>query len=135
MLSNASKGVLLLHPAVGDFQVTAFQAEVEARTIGASARRPAADPGRLPEKTQLWGIPAIKSFPFSGSAIVFWDSGPGHNGVAPLGNVAPSVGEDPHENPRSTPAARQQKSDFLMPGGTVTEVCGTTPCHSAAFAP
>ena len=132
---NTPPHAVLLHPAVGDFQVTTFQAEVEARTIGASARRPAADPGRLPGKPQLWGIPTIKTFPFAGSAIVMWDSGAGHNGVAPLGNIAPSVGEDPHENPRSTPAARQQKSDFLMPDGRVTEVCGTTPCHSAAFTP
>lgn len=133
--ANTPAHTVLLHPAVGDFQVTTFQAEVEARTIGASARRPAAAAGRLPEKTQLWGIPAIKTFPFGGSAIVMWDSGPGHNGVAPLTNIASSEGEDPHENPRATPAARQQKSDFLMPDGKVTEVCGTTPCHSAAYTP
>ncbi|MDX6665678.1 MAG: hypothetical protein QOG68_1884 [Solirubrobacteraceae bacterium] len=133
--ANTPAHTVLLQPAVGDFQVTTFQAEVEARTIGAFARRPAAASGRLPEKTQLWGIPTIKTFPFGGSAIVMWDSGPGHNGAAPLTNMPSSVGEDPHENPRATPAARQQKSDFLMPDGKVTEVCGTTPCHSAAYTP
>jgi hypothetical protein len=126
---------VLMQPAVGDFQVSTFQAEVEARTIGASARAPVAALGRLPEKTQLWGIPRIKAFPFSGSAIVLWDSGPGHNGVAPLTNVPSSVGSDPHENPRSTPAARDQKSAFLMPGGKVIEVCGAGPCLTAAYTP
>jgi hypothetical protein len=134
-LPGTPKHTVLLHAAVGDFQVSNFQAEVEARTIGASARRPAADPGRLPEKTQLWGIPAIKAFPFSGSALVMWDSGPGHNGISPLTNVPNAVGEDPHENPRATKAAREQKSAFLQPDGVVIEVCGTTPCHSDAFMP
>jgi hypothetical protein len=126
---------VLMQPAVGDFQVSTFQAEVEARTIGAFTRDPVAALGRLPEKHQLWGIPRIKSFPFSGSAIVLWDSGPGHNGVAPLTNQPSSIGEDPHENPRATPAARNQKSAFLQPGGKIIDVCGAGPCQSAAFMP
>src|SRR3954451_13472834 len=134
-LPGTPKHTVLLHAAVGDFQVSNFQAEVEARTIGASARQPAADPGRLPEKNQLWGIPTITAFPFSGSALVMWDSGPGHNGISPLTNVPSSIGEDPHENPRATKAAREQKSAFLQPDGVVVEVCGTTPCHSDAFMP
>jgi hypothetical protein len=108
---------------------------VMARTIGASGRVPAAADGRLPGK-QLWGIPAIKTFPFAGSAIVLWDSGPGHNAPAPLTNLPPRDGEDPHENPRSTAAARLQKSEFLKPGGAVVEVCPAgAPCHSDAYTP
>jgi hypothetical protein len=126
---------VLMQPAVGDFQVTTFQAEVQARTIGASVRVPIAATGRIPEKKQFWGIPRIKAFPFSGSAIVIWDSGPGHNGPAPLTNVPPFQGTDPHSNPRSTPAARDQKSAFLQPGGKVVEVCGILPCESAGFMP
>lgn len=133
--ANTPKHTVLLHAAVGDFQVSNVQAEVEARTIGASVRRPAAEPGRLPERTQAWGIPAIRTFPFAGSALVYWDSGPGHNGVMPLANIAPSEGEDPHEDPRATKAARDQKSAFLMPAGAVTEVCGTMPCRSGAYTP
>jgi hypothetical protein len=126
---------VLLHAAVGDHQVSTFQAEVEARSIGAFARRPAAGRGRLSGTTQLWGIPAIRRFPFAGSAIVMWDSGPGHNGISPLTNTPPDEGEDPHENPRATPAARVQKSEFLKPDGRVVEVCGSTPCRSAAYMP
>jgi hypothetical protein len=132
--ANTPAHAVLLHPAVGDQQVSTFQAEVEARTIGASARRPAADPGRLPSP-QLWGIPAIKTFPFAGSAIVMWDSGPGNNGPAPLTNLAPGVGQDPHEHPRATKAAREQKSAFLQPDGKVVEVCGTAPCHTDFYKP
>ena len=67
---------------------------------------------------------------------MLWDSGPGHNGAAPLLNQPSSIGEDPHENPRATPAARDQKSAFLQPGGKVIDVCPAgQPCQSAAFAP
>jgi len=133
--ANTPKHQVLLMSAIGDQQVSGFQAEVEARTIGASVRRPAADPGRLPEKTQAWGIPSIKAYPFAGSALIFWDSGPGHNGVAPIANLAPKDGEDPHEDPRATPANRDQKSAFLMPDGMVINTCGATPCHSYDYAP
>ncbi|HEX6945622.1 MAG TPA: hypothetical protein VF196_05470, partial [Casimicrobiaceae bacterium] len=125
---------VLLHPAVGDFQVSSFQAEVEARTIGARAHDPAVDAGRLPA-THLWGIPPIKSYPYSGSAIVYWDNGPGNNAPAPLTNIAPSQGEDPHEYPRATKAARDQKSAFLMPDGKVIDVCAGAPCHTDAYKP
>jgi len=129
------KHVVLMHPALGDQQVSTFQAEVEARTIGASVRTPIADPGRYPEKTPFWGIPKIGSFPFSGSAIVLWDSGPGHSGSPPLTNTAPRTLTDPHEDPRATAAARTQKAAFLAPGGKVVDVCGAGPCHTDRFTP
>jgi hypothetical protein len=135
-LPNTPAHQVLLHPAVGDHQVSNFQAEVEARTIGARVRRPAAAAGRIPGKgTPPWGIPAIKTMPYAGSALVYWDSGPGNNAVAPIPNLPPREGEDPHEHPRATPAARQQKSDFLRPDGRVTEVCGADPCRTAAYVP
>ena len=42
------------------------------------------------------------------------------------------VGQDPHEYPRRSAAARQQKSDFLKPGGLVTDVCHG-PCHAGSW--
>jgi hypothetical protein len=42
---------------------------------------------------------------------------------------------DPHQDPRNTPAAQQQISDFLEPNGAVTDVCGGQPCHSSDYAP
>jgi hypothetical protein len=42
---------------------------------------------------------------------------------------------DPHENVRSTPAAREQKSDFLEPNGAVVDVCGGQPCRTSVYTP
>jgi hypothetical protein len=119
---------VLMHAAFGDHQVANVAAETEARTIGALARVPYLDPGRSPYSTDTpWGLPAISGFPFDGSAIVMWDSGAA---PAPTTNTPPSSGHDPHEDPRNSPLAREQKSQFLQPGGTVVDVCGSGACHA-----
>jgi hypothetical protein len=136
-LPNTPRHTVLMHVAFGDHQVSDTTAEVEARTIGARAYRPALDPGRSPWP-RLQMIPSIGSFPFSGSAIVFWDTGPVRTvGADTVGTSAPPrtntpnrTGDDPHENPRATPAARVQKSEFLKVGGRVVDVCGGSPCHA-----
>jgi hypothetical protein len=134
-LPQTPKHTVLMHLAFGDHQVTNVAAETEARTIGAYAHEPALDPGRIPGGEPLWDIPAIPSYPWGGSALVYWDSGPprpGDDGVTnpPTTNTAPSTGRDPHGDPRSTPAARVQKSEFLRPNGAVVDVCGGNPCYS-----
>jgi hypothetical protein len=116
---------VLMHIAFGDHQVSNVAADTEARTIGASTNCPSLSGGRSPGTFTLWNVPCIAAFPFAGSAIVYWDSG---SDVAPLADVPPAGGHDPHEDPRRSPLAQQQKSDFLMPSGTVTDVCGGTPC-------
>jgi hypothetical protein len=126
---------VLLHVAFGDHQVTQYQADVEARTIGASLHVPALAAGRSLQMRPSWGIPPIGAYPFGGSALVYWDAGPARVAAPPLENVPPRVLEDPHEYPRRTPAARQQKSDFLSPGGAVTDVCGGAPCVAAPDVP
>jgi hypothetical protein len=86
----------------------------------------------------LWGIPRIRSFPFHGSAIEVWDSGPGRVQSPPVGNLPPTPGAtniDPHEDPRTSPAAQEQISDFLEPHGAVVNVCGGQPCHSSVYTP
>jgi len=118
---------VLMHVAFGDHQVSDTTAEVEARTIGARGYRPVLDPGRSPwRRFQL--IPSIGKFPFGGSAIVMWDSG---TPAPPITNTPNRSGDDPHSHPRSTPAARVQKSEFLKIDGRVVDVCGGAPCHSA----
>ncbi len=68
---------VLLQAAVGDFQVSNLTAEIEARSIGASIYTPALDPGRHWDVNPFVGIPAIGSFPFTGSAaLVYYDGGP-----------------------------------------------------------
>jgi hypothetical protein len=139
-LPDTPRHTVLMHVAFGDHQVSDTTAEVEARTIGARAYGPAVDAGRSPwPRFQL--IPSIGSFPFSGSAIVLWDTGPVRTvGTETEGTDAPPstntpnrTGDDPHENPRSTPSARTQKSEFLRVNGRVVDVCGGRPCYAAPY--
>jgi hypothetical protein len=132
---------VLMQIAYGDHQVTMYAAAVEARTIGASAYQPALslDTNRRRDRNLFYGIPTIKAFPFNGSAIEVWDSGPGRVLPPPLGNLAPvnntTNSIDPHENVRVTPAAITQKSDFLQANGAVVNVCGGQPCRTSVYTP
>ena len=116
---------VLLHEAFGDFQVANVATEVEARTIGARVYRPALASGRSLDRQPFWGIPTIPRFPFSGSALVVWDSG---TAAAPTGDIPPARGSDPHEDPRNSAAARAQKSAFLHRDGVVIDVCHRRAC-------
>jgi hypothetical protein len=133
---------VLMQIAYGDHQVSMYAAAIEARTVGAFAYQPALDlsTNRAQDRNLFYGIPTIKAFPFNGSAVEIWDSGSGHTSPPPLTNTPPSETttgdeQDPHEDPRNTPAAQQQISDFLAPTGTVTNVCGGTPCRSYDYTP
>ena len=139
-LPNTPRHTVLMHVGFGDHQVSDTAAEVEARTIGARAYQPALVAGRSPWQ-RLQMIPSIGSFPFGGSAIVFWDTGPirtvgteteGTN-APPSTNTPNRSGDDPHENPRATQSARVQKSEFLKVGGGVVDVCGGRPCFAAPY--
>ena len=161
---------VMFHVAFGDHQVTNWAAAVEARTVGARLRTPAldeSDRGEDADARYFAAIPAIRSYPYTGSAIVIWDSGPirgtrcdGQPDADPskttlFGTAAPLIpalphldgcpgvntpqeddlrpewgGQDPHEEPRNTRAARVQKSEFMKRGGTVIDVCGGNPCYS-----
>ncbi len=137
---NTPPHEVLLQVGLGDHQVAQVTAEVMARTAGMSARSPWADPGRDRDKGNgHFGIPAIKAFPFAGSAIVLWDIGPQRTvDGKPLGtppppdaNVPPREGVDPHEAPRREPAARAMKSAFFAPGGRVVDTCPAgKPCYA-----
>jgi hypothetical protein len=130
-LPGTPRHEVLLHVAFGDHQVSQFAADVEARTIGARLHVPALASGRSPQRVPFAGIEPIRAYPYTGSAIVYWDSGPGVVGAPPLTNTPNRAGKDPHEHPRRTPAARAQKSAFLRPGGTVVDMCGGAPCVAA----
>jgi len=118
---------VLLQVAFGDHQVANVATDIEARTIGAFIHQPALRPGRSPDLVPYWGIPAIPSYPFQGSAMFVWDSG---TPPAPLTNtppLGPQYGQDPHGMPRNQPAAQLQKAVFLTTG-SVIDVCGGQPC-------
>ena len=154
-LPDTPAHTVLMHVAFGDHQVSDWAAAVEARTIGADLHTPAIDTFRDPlgvgGSTFFGAIPAIPSYPWPGSAIVVWDSGPIRNGCSagngppPFPNTPPIAGcpagvdpsqwggNDPHEEPRNTVAARQQKSDFAQPNGVVNDVCNGLPCYSRGW--
>jgi hypothetical protein len=138
--ANTPPHEVLLHVALGDHQVAQLSAESEARTIGAAARAPYADPGRdLDRGDQIFDVPKIGAYPYLGSAIVLWDTGPvRNNGAAgtappPNANIPPEVGRDPHSAPRASVDARRQKSEFLKIGGQVIDVCGARPCYAGGW--
>ena len=142
--ANTPAHKVFIEEAFGDHQVTNVMTEIEARTIGASLRTPILDPGRSSEKRPFFGIPRIKSFPFTGSAIEVWDIGPLRTvGGQVLGtptppsiNIPNRPGVDPHGPDASEQVTgRQQASDFLMPDALskITDVCGQKPCYLAGW--
>ena len=145
-LPNTPAHEVLLNVAFGDHQVTTWQADVEARTIGAQIHDPVVYDGRWPNVDVAWGIPRIESYPFTDSAIVYWDSGPIRaNPVPPpdlLGTDPPPVlnipnrtGDDPHGDPRVAPGEMQMVSDFLRPDARsqITDTCSGAPCFAGGF--
>ncbi|MGK2954110.1 MAG: hypothetical protein ACSLFI_00305 [Solirubrobacterales bacterium] len=135
---------VLMDIAFGDHLVTNWQANVMARTIGARAVNPFVYSGRWSGVDGQWGIEPITTYPYDGSAIAYWDSGPlrpdpGNPGETigtkppPITNVAPSDGLDPHEDPRRAVTAQQMVSNFLKVNGRVTNTCAPGACYADEF--
>jgi hypothetical protein len=78
----------------------------------------------------FWGLQPIRQYPYDGSAIALFDGGPDSSG-APYSTDPPppsdipqpdtATNHDPHEGPRRTCAAQDQKSAFFNEHGDVTE--------------
>jgi hypothetical protein len=133
---------VLMDVAFGDHQVTDYQADVEARTIGARAHRPVLFPGRWPDTNVLWAVPRINRYPYTGSAIYYWDTGPVREeppgttvGVEPppYENVPNESGADPHGAPRATPAEQQLVSDYFEGATPESDNCSGGPCFAIGF--
>ena len=133
---------VLMNVAFGDHQVTDYQADVEARTIGARAHRPVLFAGRWPDTNVLWRVPAIRHYPYTGSAIYYWDTGPTREEPAgttrrtdppPYENLPNRTGADPHGAPRATPAEQQLVSDFFEGAIHESDNCGGGPCFAIGF--
>jgi hypothetical protein len=148
-LPNTPPHEVLMDVALGDHQVTNYQAEVEARTVGASVHSPVVYDGRWPDFDIAWNIPRIQSYPFTDSAIVYWDGGPVRaepapdsdannvlgTEVPPLGNIPNTTGDDPHSLPRNQAQEQQMVSDFLMPDAAskITDTCLGLACFDGGF--
>ena len=135
---------VLLDVAFGDHQVTNYQADVEARTIGAKAHHPVLYKGRWPKTNVLWNVPAITPYPYTGSAIYYWDGGPiretspGSGKFVgteppPYENLPNRTGSDPHGLPRATAAEQQLVSDFFEGAIQRSDRCNMGPCYSGGF--
>ncbi len=135
---------VLMDIAFGDHQVTDYQADVEARTIGASAHKPVLYKGRWPHTNVLWNVPGISRYPFTGSAAYYWDIGPVRPNPAkpestigteppPYENLPNRTGEDPHSAPRAAAAEQQLVSDFFEGAIQRSDNCGHGPCYAGSF--
>ncbi len=135
---------VLMNVAFGDHQVSVYQADVEARTVGARAHTPVLFRGRWPDTDVLWGVPSIRRYPYTGSAIYYWDTGPIREDPAnpgseigteppPYENVPNRSGQDPHGAPRATPAEQQLVSDFFAGAIPRSDSCGGGPCFAIGF--
>ena len=147
---NTPEHQVLMHVAYGDHQVSPMTAEVAARTAGIGIVYPPLAPGRHWEsnannpKGPYWGLEKITTFPYTGSALVYYDGGPssytGDEGQGTdrgdLGNLPNRTGEDPHGYPRRVIAAQQQNLGFFELGqlldqcGGVLFAAGSSPCYS-----
>lgn len=124
-LPNTPPHQVLMHVAVGDYQVTNVSAEVQARTIGAPLIA-SSSPVRPWQANFPWsptgGMQPVASS--QGSAFVYWDSG---NRPPPNANIPPSEdGQtgDPHGDPRNDPRASDQKAAFWLTGDILDVMAG-----------
>jgi hypothetical protein len=135
---------VLMDVAFGDHQVTDYQADVEARTIGARAHKPVLFKGRWPHTNVLWNVKGLGHYPYTGSAAYYWDIGPIREtspgsgkfiGVnpPPYENLPNRQGEDPHSSPRAAPAEQTLVSDFFEGAIQKTDRCGGGPCYAGTF--
>ena len=150
-LPNTPAHNVLMQVGLGDFQVANITADTEARSIGARIYSPIVAPGRGGTTNPGWGLSSIGSFPYDGSALVYFDSGPVRSDGAGgwLGNSSPlfanvnptnangstaNDGHDPHENPRRSPMGRAMKAGFLQVGGKITSTCNGAVCLAGGWA-
>jgi len=95
---------LLIHVAIGDYQVTPLGAHILARAVKAK--------NLLPVNRTIWGVEEAAA-PLSGAAIVEYDFGLPE---APKTNTPPKGDEDPHGKVRGLDAAYAQSHEFFRTG-------------------
>ncbi len=135
-LPGVEANQVLLQVGFGDHQVTQTSAEIMARTMGIPLHQPALVEGRHHDINPFVELDAISTYPHFGSALIYFDGGPGPNDafedtgthVPPITNTPPRTGNDSHERPRRDPKAMEQISEFMKTDGSVINACGPGPC-------
>ena len=117
MLPNTPSHEILIHDAIGDFQVTPLGAHIIARAVGAT--------NLSPVNRSLYGIPE-KQGPFTGSGIVEFDF---NLPESPKTNTPPTGldDDDPHDKVRVLQSAVDQ-TDVWLREGVVKPFCDG-PCN------
>ena len=115
MLPNTPSHEILIHAAIGDYQVTPLGAHMIARAVGAQ--------NLSPTNRKIYGIPE-KDGPFTGSGIVEFDF---NLPESPKTNVPPGGPEDddPHDKVRVLDSAVYQ-TDVWLREGIVKPFCDQT---------
>ncbi|MCX2981654.1 hypothetical protein EYC98_12350 [Halieaceae bacterium IMCC14734] len=137
-LPGSSASRVLVQAAVGDATVTETAAEVLARSLQLHRHVPTVVAGRHIAVEPYVGIDSIDAYPFAGSALIIFDSGPfpiaGHDGtqLQPVANTPQSEGYNTHGMPFSQEPAWQQKGHFWRTG-EVLNVCGASACFGDGY--
>ncbi len=138
-LPNTPPHRVMYQVSFGDHQVGNITADTAARSAGAAVDPRPLEVGRSEDVTPVWGVPRISAYPYTGSAIVYFDTGdysagnPQGTARPPKENIPPSVGNDPHEAARRTPCGRVMKNNFLRPDGVVTNPCLGAPYFAFSY--
>jgi hypothetical protein len=125
---------VMLQVAYSDHQVANISAEVEARTMGARLKVPSLGPD-----SPHWSVnPAygMRAMPFGPSSrgqsvLIYWFSSDRGLAMPPNGNIPPTIGGDPHSDPRKDNAGSDQVAHWLRTGELV-DVCAAAPCVTTA---
>jgi hypothetical protein len=106
MLPGTPSHDVLLHVAIGDYQVTPLGAHLIARAVGAK--------NLSPVNRSIFGIEEVPGS-FSGSGLVEYDF---NLPMAPVTNTPPTGpdDDDPHDKVRVLDASYKQTNDFLREG-------------------
>jgi hypothetical protein len=138
---------IIMTVAFGDHQVANITTQNIARTLKIMMYRPALPIGATIVPEPFFNLKPIPEFPYSGSALFYWDSG---TLAPPLGNITPTMSQryiadctganadqvdsprcaDPHEDPRRQPGVIEQKKEFFKPEGVIIDPCDDEPCIS-----
>ncbi len=122
-LPGSTPTAVLLHVALGDWQVSELTAMVAARTMGIPIHRPVTADGRSREVEPGWAVETAE-YGQATSALIVWDSG---SDPIPVEQVPPSTSRDPHADPRNDADVRRQKAAFLFDGELI-DVCAAAAC-------